>query len=146
LARDLEDLPPRSRDDVVAALSEKSGVTGVLLDREGRKRLIDSGWEVGFHTRRHDALPALDDDALLRAVGDGRDALPDTPLPSFAYPHGKATEREATAVRSAGYVVAFTGAAGVVREDTDPHMIPRMQPSWSSVASTVLALARILAA
>ncbi len=37
--------------------------------------LAAAGLEIGFHTLRHDVLPALDDAALEAALRDGREAL-----------------------------------------------------------------------
>jgi peptidoglycan/xylan/chitin deacetylase (PgdA/CDA1 family) len=145
LARAIEELPADARDGVTAALAERAPELPAPLDADGRRRLADSGWEIGFHTRGHDLMPALDDGALARAVADGRDALPEVPLSSFAYPHGKAGPREAGAVRAAGYRTAFTGAAAVVMERTDPGLVPRLQPDPGSPGRAALALARALA-
>jgi peptidoglycan/xylan/chitin deacetylase (PgdA/CDA1 family) len=141
----VENLTPEQRDRATTSLEALSPTTPPLLDQRQRRLLEELGWEIGFHTRRHDPLPALGDRELERAVVDQGGKRPGHTTSAFAYPHGKAARREAAAVRAAGYVVAFTGAWGAVNAGTDPHLVPRLQPSWTSPGRTILALARALA-
>jgi peptidoglycan/xylan/chitin deacetylase (PgdA/CDA1 family) len=138
----VENLTPQQRDRMTAALRALAPATPPLLGPGQRQHLKDLGWEIGFHTGRHDPLPQLPEAELRHAVVD--DGIRHSGS-AFAYPHGKATGREAQAVRAAGYTVAFTGAWGAVHAGTDPHLVPRVQPSWASPGRTVLALARALA-
>src|ERR671931_1827335 len=108
----IQTLPPRARDELDARLAElvgpepqESGLRGKAL-----RRLAASGFEVGFHTRRHDALPALGDADLAEAMRVGRSELEDVigPLRTISYPHGLADARVAAAARAAGFEAGFT--------------------------------------
>ena len=145
LAQAVEELTPDRRGTVALVLTRLAPDLPAPLDPEGARALRDAGWEIGFHTRRHDPLPQLDDGSLARALRDGRERLPEQPR-TLAYPHGKAGPREALAARDAGYEAAFTGAAEVLTESTDPHLIGRLQPSPTSVGRFALQLARALSA
>lgn len=142
LAKAIEDLPERRRDRVAAALRRQVGAVEPMLGPDGRQALTYSGWEIGFHTRRHDLLTALGDEGLRAALAleqsDGARTL--------AYPHGKATGREADAARAAGYVAAYTGRDEVYGEQTDDHLIGRLQPDSGSLGRFALHLARALSA
>jgi peptidoglycan/xylan/chitin deacetylase (PgdA/CDA1 family) len=142
LAKAIEDLPPRERDAVTARLREAVPELPPTLGRDGAQALASSGWEIGFHTRRHDLLTALDDDAL-RAALDPQQA---GGARTLAYPHGKATAREARAARAAGYVAAYTGRDEVYDERTDDHLIGRLQPDTDTLGRFALHLARALSA
>ena len=145
LAQAVEELPPDRRATVALVLTRLAPDLPAPLDADGSRALRAAGWEIGFHTLRHDVLPQLDDDALARALRDGRERLPEQPR-TLAYPHGKAGPREALAAREAGYQAAFTGAAEVLTESTDAHLIGRLQPSPTSVGRFALQLARALRA
>ncbi|MDQ3851177.1 MAG: polysaccharide deacetylase family protein, partial [Actinomycetota bacterium] len=146
LAKAVEDLPPSQRDDVTARLARAIEKPPALLTAQARAHLAAVGWEIGFHTRRHDVLTALDDDALREALERGRDDVGDGAVRTLAYPHGKAQQREARAARQAGYVAAYTGRAEVLTERTDPHLIGRLQPSTATLGRFALELARTLSA
>ena len=91
--------------------------------------LADAGLEVGFHTLRHERLPALGDAALEAALSDGREALgraAGTEIATISYPHGKADARVAAAARAAGYEAGFTGVPAAVTPASDPLLLPRV--------------------
>jgi peptidoglycan/xylan/chitin deacetylase (PgdA/CDA1 family) len=141
LAKVIEDLRPAERDRVAAVLAEAVPDGTTLLGPEGAAALARAGWEIGFHTRRHDLLTTLGEAAMraaLRRAGAARGAR------AVAYPHGKATEREARAAREAGYVAAYTGRAEVLPDRTDDHLIGRLQPDTSTPGRFALDLARAL--
>jgi len=140
LAKAVEDLVPAQRERVTAALARSVRERPPLLGGDGVAALAAAGWEIGFHTRRHDVLTTLDDRALREALeppvaGGAR---------TLAYPHGKATEREARAARDAGYLAAYTGRAEVLTERTDDHLIGRLQPDSATLGRFALHLARAL--
>ena len=71
IARRIEDMSPAGRDALSARLRELAG----QQDRNGLsadqlRELASQGFEIGFHTRRHDKLPLLGDDELM--LGDDR--------------------------------------------------------------------------
>jgi peptidoglycan/xylan/chitin deacetylase (PgdA/CDA1 family) len=130
LARTIESLDPPRRREVERMLAEAdAGAVAVQrLDRIGVARLSRDGFEIGFHTLRHELLPALPDDELRCALVEGRQALADAAgasVDTVAYPHGKADERVAAAARAAGYRNGFTGIRGRVTRTTKPLLVPR---------------------
>ena len=144
LAKAIEELQPDRRATVALVLSELAPDVQAPLDAAGARALCDAGWEIGFHTQRHDLLLQLDDASLTGALRDGCERLPVRPR-TLAYPHGKAGTREAIAARTAGYEAAFTGVPEVVTERSDPHLVGRLQPDTATQGKFALQLARALA-
>jgi peptidoglycan/xylan/chitin deacetylase (PgdA/CDA1 family) len=137
VGRRIQALAPHARDAVDARLAElvgpdpqESGLRGEAL-----RRLHASGLEIGFHTRRHDALPALGDAELAEAMRAGRSELEDVvgPLRTISYPHGLADARVAAAARAAGFEAGFTGVPAAVTSRSDPLLLGRVSPSYASV-------------
>jgi peptidoglycan/xylan/chitin deacetylase (PgdA/CDA1 family) len=133
----IQSLPPRARDELDARLAElvtpdprESG-----LRAEALRRLVASGFEIGFHTRRHDVLPALGDAELAEAMRAGRSELEDVagPLRTISYPHGLADGRVAAAARAAGFEAGFTGMPAAVTSASEPLLLGRVSPSYASV-------------
>jgi peptidoglycan/xylan/chitin deacetylase (PgdA/CDA1 family) len=94
--------------------------------------LAAAGIEIGFHTREHDRMPDLDDEALVRALHGGRGELArasGSPVSVLAYPHGRADPRIAGAARDAGYLHAFTTNGCAVVPSSDPLLLGRADPS-----------------
>jgi peptidoglycan/xylan/chitin deacetylase (PgdA/CDA1 family) len=149
VASAIERLEPAQRDEVAHALRQAAGPppedAGARADDV--RALVDAGLEVGFHTLRHDALPALSDTALEQALHDGREQLAAAagrPLALIGYPHGKADARVAEAARQAGFALGFTTSAGLAGPATDPLLIPRVVPA-SSASAFALQVARAFA-
>jgi peptidoglycan/xylan/chitin deacetylase (PgdA/CDA1 family) len=155
---------PRALLELSAAITRleperRAEVAGVLRAAVGRpppdaglraddvRSLTETGCSVGFHTLRHEVLPALSDGELARALRDGREdleAAAGTPIEAVGYPYGKADDRVGVAARAAGFSAGFTSARGVVTPDTDPLLIPRTVPDLS-VEGLSLRLARLFA-
>lgn len=144
LARSIEALPAEERAAVTAALAAVVAEPPAPLDAAGRAALVEQGWEIGFHTRAHAVLTAVPDAELAAAVAGAETALPGVDARSFAYPHGKGGDREARAVREAGFDAAFTGAPGAVTADTDPHLIPRLDLAPGPLGAMALSIAQAL--
>jgi peptidoglycan/xylan/chitin deacetylase (PgdA/CDA1 family) len=130
-------LIPEQRSEIAAALRDAVGAPPADsgLRASDVRALAESGSTVGFHTLRHDVLPSLDDDALDRALQDGRAELEiaaGRQIDTIGYPYGKADDRVAGAARAAGFTAGFTTARGVVTPDTDPLLIPRTVPDLSA--------------
>jgi peptidoglycan/xylan/chitin deacetylase (PgdA/CDA1 family) len=109
--------------------------------------LAAGGFEIGFHTRRHDFLPELGDDELAAAMSDGRDALEraaGTPAMAIAYPHGGFDERVTAAARAAGFESGFTTREEAVTGETDPLSMGRIEGSYDSLGHFALKVARAL--
>lgn len=126
----IEALPPGERAAEAAELGRIAPPGGDRGLAAADVRDLARDFEIGFHTRAHDPLATVPPESLPVVVREGRDALAEaagTEIRSFAYPHGRADERAAAAVRAAGYDRAYTGAATPVGPDTDPFLIPRYQ-------------------
>lgn len=133
LAAAIETTPPDQRDRIDATLTALVGappedeVLSISLARE----LVVASVGVGFHTRRHDLLPRLDDAQLERALTDGREALEvfaGQPVDAIAYPYGKANERVALAAARAGFRIGVTGGGTALTPLTDPLLVGRIEP------------------
>jgi peptidoglycan/xylan/chitin deacetylase (PgdA/CDA1 family) len=151
LGRRIEALPPAARSKVADDLERIVGPDppDAGLRAEGVERLAAAEVEIGFHTRRHDPLPALGDEDLARAVGEGVGELPEVvgrPLKTISYPHGRADAQVAAAARSAGFEVGFTGRRELVTEASDPLLLGRLSPSYRSVGELAFDIAHELAA
>jgi peptidoglycan/xylan/chitin deacetylase (PgdA/CDA1 family) len=119
------------------------------LRRAGVRRLVEAGMTIGFHTRRHDRMPPLDDESLAAAVRDGRDELEEVVgnrIDVIGYPHGGADGRVADASREAGFAVGYTTQEVAVTPGSDPLLLGRLNPSYRSPGHFALQLVRILAA
>lgn len=124
----IEALAPDERAAAAAELRRRAGPGGDGGLAAADVRELARDFEIGFHTRTHDPLATVPAESLPAVVQAGRDALEEaagTQIVSFAYPHGRADERVAAAVRAAGYEWAYTGAATPVDPDTDRFLIPR---------------------
>jgi peptidoglycan/xylan/chitin deacetylase (PgdA/CDA1 family) len=146
VAAHIEALERPQRDETAAtlraAVGERAEADG--LRAADVRSLVAAGLEIGFHTLRHDALPALSDTALKQALDEGRSALAavtGSRLDVISYPHGKADERVAQAARLAGYTLGFTTRRSAVTPEVDPLLIPRI-PTALSAGKTALRLAR----
>jgi peptidoglycan/xylan/chitin deacetylase (PgdA/CDA1 family) len=131
LARSIERLQPEARAAVAKELRRIAGPPrDEGLPAADVASLARSGFEVGFHTLRHDPLMPLDDGDLAAALRDGREALEAAAGVStqrIAYPHGRADARVAAAARTALFVEGFTGAAVPVTPGADSLLLPRYQ-------------------
>lgn len=144
LAKAIEDLPPPTRDEIAGVLEASVADPPCVLGPDGAAALADIGWEIGFHTRHHYLLTSVSEAALeaelQRAPIGTSEGLPC----SLAYPHGKATPREAAAARRAGYTAAYTGRPEPFTESTDDHLIGRLQPNPASLGRFAFHVARSL--
>jgi peptidoglycan/xylan/chitin deacetylase (PgdA/CDA1 family) len=104
---------------------------GDRLDETGIRMLAGTtGVTIGFHTLRHELLTSLGESELQLALTEGRtdlEAVVGKPLTLFAYPHGKAGYREAAAVRTAGYLGAWTGMPRPIRPRANPFLLGRWE-------------------
>jgi peptidoglycan/xylan/chitin deacetylase (PgdA/CDA1 family) len=146
LGRTIQNLSPRGRDALDAKLQQLVGSDPpeAGLRAEGLRRLAASGVEIGFHTRRHDLLPALGAEELEDALRDGRDELEQVagrPLRTISYPHGRADARVADAARAAGFDAGFTGQPVVVTPASEPLLLGRLSPSYASLGELAFDLA-----
>ena len=146
LGRTVERLPVEHRERVAEALAEAVGteIADAGLQTEHVESLAEQGLEIGFHTRRHDRLTELDQEALGRALRDGRHALEAAyggRLTAIAYPHGAADARVAEAARTGKFYVGYTGLPVPVTPSADPLLLGRLSPSYDSLGELALDIA-----
>lgn len=85
--------------------------------------------EIGSHGLRHRRLPELDDAELAHELSESKralEALLGTEVLSFAYPYGDYGDREAEAVRRAGYLFGIGTVSGPVRIGADRYRVRRI--------------------
>jgi peptidoglycan/xylan/chitin deacetylase (PgdA/CDA1 family) len=146
LARRIETLDAPERAEIekaLAAATETAPAWGLRSDAV--RRMAQHGHEIGFHTLRHDPLPALADEALELAMRQGTDALEQAagrPLRLISYPHGKADARVAAAADAGGFVLGFTGSGCAANAEDTPWLVSRIEPTWLRGGRFELQLAR----
>lgn len=118
---------------------------GGQLDAAGIRTLAgDANLVIGFHTLHHELLTGLGARALRAAVTTGRDELEgvvEAPVRLFAYPHGKAGQGAAEAVRAAGYLGAWTGQPRPIRRRDDRFLLGRWECGPMDVDAFTVAVA-----
>jgi len=99
------------------------------LMSEAEVRYVKSqGVSLGSHTLTHPYLTALSDEELKRQLMSSLAALTDLgeTFCSFAYPFGEYTEREAAAVKAAGYKCAVTVSGVIDPANADLFLLGRL--------------------
>jgi peptidoglycan/xylan/chitin deacetylase (PgdA/CDA1 family) len=150
MALAVERLPAGERDAATLRLWHAAGAPPPppRLRASELRDLARRGHEIGFHTIRHDALPALDDAALAVALRVGCDRLhriTGTSPTTIAYPHGKADARVVQAARAAGWSAGFTTAPGAIDTASDPLALGRLDAPFTSVPDLARRLAVLVA-
>jgi peptidoglycan/xylan/chitin deacetylase (PgdA/CDA1 family) len=149
LGMSVQMMRPAERDALSARLADALGPEpdDAGLRSAQVRALAEAGFEIGFHTRRHDFLPLLDDDALAAAMRDGRPELEELAgrrLEAIAYPHGGFDSRVAAAAEAAGFRFGFTTRHEAVDGDTDPFWIGRLEGTFDLASRFALRLTRAL--
>ena len=146
LARIVEELDPAARVTATAALARHASPRR-RLERDDVRSLVRDGFEVGFHTLRHDRLPPLDDARLEAAMSDGRrelEELAGVRLTTISYPHGRADARIGDAARAAGFTVGFVGGGARIGPGDEPLLLSRLSPTFETGGTVALEIARYL--
>ncbi len=139
--------PPREHDPIVRRLREiVGGSTGDnSLTAEGVRELVDSGFEIGFHTRHHYFLQALDRKELEQAMRDGLkelEAVAGYRPTAIAYPYCKGDLRVAAAAREAGFELGFVCRNGPVSTTQHPLLLDRVDAHVDALGRFAFRLAR----
>ena len=149
LAWCVEELPAQERDAVAARLADALGPdpadAGMRL--ADVRELAEGGMDIGFHTRRHDALPPLDDERLAAALAEGRaelEAAAGRRLATVGYPHGRADSRVGAAAQRAGFATGMSVGGRGVEPGDDPLLVPRVFPLYRSAGHFALQLVLML--
>jgi peptidoglycan/xylan/chitin deacetylase (PgdA/CDA1 family) len=93
---------------------------------------------IGSHTRTHPILPTLTESMLLDEIAGSRAALEeklDRTVDLFSYPNGANNPGVASVTRR-HYRAAVTTRQGLVAEDSDPFLLPRVPAANSPAAFT----------
>lgn len=128
-------LPHHAQTEVLSEIGEWASCD--LLARESHRvmtaqevRNISDGLiTIGAHTLTHPTLPAHSADVQFREIAESRRAceeLAGTAVRTFAYPFGDHNDTTLRAVREAGFDLACTVDARVVRRNAEPLMLPRI--------------------
>jgi peptidoglycan/xylan/chitin deacetylase (PgdA/CDA1 family) len=135
LWRMLVQLLPADRDEAISALLVWAGLEAQPrpskrpLSRSELVQLRGDGLvQIGCHSLRHPALPALSPAALRHELVASKQLLEemlDEPVRGFSYPQGTVSEDTETQVRSAGYEFACSSVNGAVPRRADVFNLPR---------------------
>jgi peptidoglycan/xylan/chitin deacetylase (PgdA/CDA1 family) len=137
VARRIQGMSPTERDAAAASLRAAVGgdASDDTLSRDGVEALVAAGFEIGFHTKKHDDLVGLSDEELRVAMSAGRAELEQIagPLSTISYPHGRADGRVAAVARAAGFRLGFIADGSPVKLGDDPHLLGRRYPASGSM-------------
>jgi peptidoglycan/xylan/chitin deacetylase (PgdA/CDA1 family) len=103
------------------------------------QELVESGGEIGSHTRSHASLPELDAEALAVELGDSLNDLQAhlrRAAPFLAYPHGRHDDAVRIAAEAAGYQAGFSTRPGRNGAGTDRYQLRRVAPKeWDGAVA-----------
>ena len=115
---------------------------GNPISRRDLTALVAAGHTIGCHTHTHPDLTTLSPEALESEVIGSKAALEDAlgrAIDAFSYPYGVRNPAVVSAVRRAGFSVAFTIDLGGVDRRDDPYQLNRIavlgEPSAAEFAS-----------
>jgi peptidoglycan/xylan/chitin deacetylase (PgdA/CDA1 family) len=145
----LQSMQPAERDAASEALRQllRDEPEGATLSRRDIALMAQRGFEIGFHTRRHDDLVTLSDAAVANAMVLGRaelERVAAAPMRVIAYPHGRADGRVARCAAAAGFDAGYAADGRAVTPDSDVHLLGRRYPARGSLGAFALDLARAL--
>lgn len=92
------------------------GGSGAMMTAHQLRELVDTGWELGGHTRTHPDLSTLDYAACRAEIADGcaeLERIAGTRVETFAYPLGRYGPAALAAVRDCGLLAGVTAGSGV---------------------------------
>lgn len=110
--------------------SRKGAASLDLLDGAGLGALAGLGIEVGSHGSSHRPLPEVPQEQLADEIQGSAERFERVGLPRprvFSYPYGRWDGELASAVRAAGYELAFTTEWGVAGSDSERWSLPRIE-------------------
>ncbi len=110
-----------------------------LLTRDELAEMIQAGFEIGSHGRRHRDLTQIVGDDLHDEIAGSKRELEDrlaTAIRTFAYPYGRWNAPARHQVIAAGYEGACATRAGFVEAGDDRYTIRRVAVTWDDSLST----------
>jgi peptidoglycan/xylan/chitin deacetylase (PgdA/CDA1 family) len=114
-----------------------------FLTAEAIRRLDRAGMDVGDHTAHHVDLRAITPAELrMETAGSRRtlDAVLGHPVYYFAYPFGAYNDAVVTAVKAAGFTMAYTTDAGTTESTASPLTWPRIHVGRAETPAGLTAL------
>jgi peptidoglycan/xylan/chitin deacetylase (PgdA/CDA1 family) len=140
---------PAARREALEALRRHLDLPRPVMPRpmtwDQCRSLQRAGHAIGSHTHFHSILPGMPEPVIRAELDQSRrriEAELGEPCDLFAYPNGDSDSACAHLVREAGYAVAFTQDAGVIRSGADPLRLPRMHlPPYEHASSLQFRLA-----
>ncbi|MCU1348384.1 MAG: polysaccharide deacetylase [Acidobacteria bacterium] len=95
------------------------------------RALAELGFEIGWHTRRHERLAGAPPATLEALIGEGREDLElaaGVRMEAIAYPFGLADEATLAAAAAAGFSRGYTNAEHQVTNSSLPLALGRIEP------------------
>lgn len=100
-----------------------------LMNEDQLRQLPEWGITVGSHSLTHARLPELNDETLVRELGESRARLADVlgrAVDLLAYPYGLHDDRVMAFAREAGYIGAGSTRSGFNADGVDPLALRRI--------------------
>lgn len=139
LKRLLLSRPSTEAEDFTQRIAEGAGLDEALADRafinwDEVKQMQAGGLQFGSHTLSHTLLPNAPPRRSDQEIEESREELKakigEDPA-GFSYPWGAVGPSSLAQVRRTGYEFAVTTRPGLVRNDCDPFLVPRVAISDS---------------
>jgi peptidoglycan/xylan/chitin deacetylase (PgdA/CDA1 family) len=114
-----------------------------FLTADQIRQLDQAGMDIGDHTAHHVDLRLLGPAELTSETAGSRRVLQRTLghfVYAFAYPFGAHNDAVVSAVRSAGYTLAYTTVGGVTESTAAPLAMPRLHVGRGETPSGLVAL------
>lgn len=114
-----------------------------FLDAGAIRELDRAGMDVGDHTAHHVDLRLLTASQLRIETAGSRQVLERVlghPVYFFAYPFGDFNDDVLSAVRAAGFTMAYTTAAGITESTSSPLTMPRIHVGRAETPSGLVSL------
>ncbi len=108
---------------------ERVKVKKPIASWEDIKYALKEGFEIGSHTMTHRALTTLDNKSLKQEIELSKKILEDklgTEINTFCYPYGDYDEKVISAVKEAGYKLAFSVNSGHIIKGDNPYTLKRL--------------------
>lgn len=150
LLNKLKHLPPSTRAETTARISELSGAVlsnNLMMRSDQVLELQRAGMEIGGHTVSHPILLNLPDEEARQEIADGKarlESITGTALRLFAYPNGKPGKDYGPAhvsiVKQLGFSAAVSTTWGAASSTSDAYQLPRFTPWDKSPRRFVLRL------
>ncbi|MFZ1545899.1 MAG: polysaccharide deacetylase family protein [Candidatus Nitrotoga sp.] len=133
------------QNDVWSKNENPEGRTYPLLNRTEIAEMAQGGFSFHGHSRNHMDLTTLNDKDLIDETEGCNADLNFLGIPCryFAYPYGRFSEREMTAVKAAGFEAAFSVQTGFNRPDVDTFRIRRLDIFGTDTSAMLLRKIRL---